>query len=322
MNQFKQSRDMGAIWLESQINDTGIIGNYVTDYYKVPAALQVSGKTQSANKMIDWIRNNGLKHDGDFGPRPTNELKSYWYTYYNTWVILGAQRLGQFDIAQKGFEFVSKFWDRKSGGFFSDVDQRNDNTYQDLWVVAGNGIAAIYTGKLEIANAVGKWMFNLMESQPNYPEKLYSVFSNSKGLITEFEGDDTRFVMSANAERDQFFFHPGIAAGFLCRLFQQTGKKEWLELAKKYMLIAEESSDFLWHTLRAGKVAWGNSLLYTSTKEEKYYDMAIRAGTNIIDQQTKFGSWEMEGMSNIDITAEMVYWLDEVYQVTKGFNDE
>ena len=30
----------------------------------------------------------------------------------------------------------------------------------------------------------------------------------------------------------------------------------------------------------------------------------------------------MEGMSNIDITAEMVYWLDEVYKVTRGFNDE
>ena len=141
MNQFQIARDMGATWLESQINTDGIIGDLdaggVTDYYKVPAALQVSGKTKSANKMIDWIRNNGLNNNGDFGPRPTNELKSYWYTYYNTWVILGAQRLGQFDIAQKGFEFVSEFWDKKSGGFFSDVDQKNDKIYQDLWVVAG-----------------------------------------------------------------------------------------------------------------------------------------------------------------------------------------
>ena len=42
--------------------------------------------------------------------------------------------------------------------------------------------------------------------------------------------------------------------------------------------------------------------------------MAIRAGQNIISQQTKSGHWEM---SNIDATAELVYWLDEVYQVTK-----
>ena len=156
MNQFKESRDLGATWLESQIKDTGAIGDDVTDYYKVPAALQISGKTQSANKIIDWIRNHGQNENGDFGPRPTNERKSYWYTYYNSWVILGSQRLGQFDVAQKGFKFISKFWDKKSGGFFSDVEKKNDTIYQDLWVVAGNGIAAIYTGKLEIANAVGK----------------------------------------------------------------------------------------------------------------------------------------------------------------------
>ena len=108
--------------------------------------------------------------------------------------------------------------------------------------------------------------------------------NKSEGLITEFKDDDIRFVMSANAERDQFFFHPGIAAGFLSRLYLHTNEKKWLELAKLYMLIAEKSSDYLWHTLRAGKVAWGNALLYRITKEKKYYDMAIRAGKNIISQ--------------------------------------
>ena len=46
--------------------------------------------------------------------------------------------------------------------------------------------------------------------------------------------------------------------------------------------------------------------------------MAIRAGKNIISQQTKLGYWGMEEMSRIDVTAELVYWLDEVYQVTKN----
>jgi len=232
--------------------------------------------------------------------------------------VVGAQRLGQFDVAQKGMNFIKRFWDKKSGGFFSDVEKKDKNTYQDLWVVAGNGIAAIYAGEIEIAKSVGNWMLKLMDLQPEYPEKLYSVFNKSEGLITEFKDDDIRFVMSANAERDQFFFHPGIATGFLSRLYLHTNEKKWLELAKRYMLIAEKSSDYLWHTLRAGKVAWGNSLLYRITKEKKYYDMAIRAGKNIISQQTKLGYWGMEEMSRIDVTAELVYWLDEVYQVTKN----
>tara|TARA_B100001079_G_C16380107_1_gene501639 strand:- start:151 stop:1116 length:966 start_codon:yes stop_codon:yes gene_type:complete len=321
MNEFKIARDLGASWLESQIQNNGIIGDSiagVTAYYKVPAALQVCGKTQQANRMIDWIRDFGLETNGDFGPRPKDELKNYWYTYYNSWVVVGSQRLGQFDVAQKGMNFIKRFWDKESGGFFSDVEKKDKNTYQDLWVVAGNGIAAIYTGELEIAKSVGNWMQKLMDLQPEYPEKLYSVFNKSEGLITEFKDDDIRFVMSANAERDQFFFHPGIAAGFLSRLYLHTNEKKWLELAKLYMLIAEKSSDYLWHTLRAGKVAWGNALLYRITKEKKYYDMAIRAGKNIISQQTKLGYWGMEEMSSIDATAELVYWLDEVYQVTKN----
>ena len=320
MNEFKIARDLGANWLEAQIKNDGIIGDSIagiTSYYKVPAALQVCGKTQQANKMIDWIRNFGLKTDGDFDPRPQGELKNYWYTYYNSWVVVGAQRLGQFDIAQKGMDFIKKFWDKESGGFFFYVEKRDQNKYQDLWVVAGNGIAAIYTGELEIAESVGKWMQTLMDLQPEYPKKLYSVFNKSEGLITEFNEDDIRFVMSANAERDQYFFHPGIATGFLCRLYLYTDEKKWLQLAKKYMLIAENSSDYLWNTLRAGKVAWGNALLYRITKEKKYYEMSIRAGKNIISQQTKSGYWGMEEMSRIDITAELVYWLDEVYQISK-----
>ena len=97
MNEFKIARDLGANWLESQIKNDGIIGDStagVTAFYKVPAALQVCGKTQQANRMIDWIRDFGLETNGDFGPRPKDELKNYWYTYYNSWVVVGSQRLG------------------------------------------------------------------------------------------------------------------------------------------------------------------------------------------------------------------------------------
>ena len=80
-------------------------------------------------------------------------------------------------------------------------------------------------------------MQKLMDLQPEYPEKLYSVFNKSEGLITEFKDDDIRFVMSANAERDQFFFHPGIAAGFLSRLYLHTNEKKWLELMCFIFLI-------------------------------------------------------------------------------------
>ena len=79
-------------------------------------------------------------------------------------------------------------------------------------MVSGAGQAALYTGRLDVAHGVGRWMQTLMAAQPNYPQQLYSVYSRAEGLHTNPDPDDEiRYVMSRAAERDQFFFHPGIA---------------------------------------------------------------------------------------------------------------
>ena len=150
-------------------------------------------------------------------------------------------------------------------------------------MVSGAGQAALYTGRLDVARGVGRWMQTLMAAQPNYPQQLYSVYSRAEGLHTNPNPDDEiRYVMSRDAERDQFFFHPGIAGGFLARLYQATGEGEWLELAKEYMRFAEGASDYLFRLLRAGKVGWAAAVLYTLTGERKYREMAVQVGDNLI----------------------------------------
>ena len=56
---FKEGREQGTKYLLEQLSSDGQFGNPeagVTDYYKVPSAFQVSGRNQSANLLIDWIR--------------------------------------------------------------------------------------------------------------------------------------------------------------------------------------------------------------------------------------------------------------------------
>ena len=323
MNQatrFKDARDKGCAYLlELQLADGGFgdpqLG--VTDYYKVPAAFQVCGRSNEANRLCSWIRGNGMTPDGDFGPRPEEARDYYYYAYYNCWVIMGAQRLGQFDLSQKGMDFLMDFWDPESGGFYSSPTERDADTKQDLWVVSGGGLAALYTGRTDVARGVGRWMKALMAAQPNYPEQLYSVYSRDAGLHTVPDPDyDIRYVMHRDAQRDQFFFHPGIAGGFLARLYQATGEEEWLGLAKEYMRFAEGANDYLFRLRRAGKVGWAASVLYTLTGEQKYKDMAARVGDNLIDAQWEEGCWSAVGEDtpNNDGTAELVVWLDEIHQ--------
>ncbi|MBM3934967.1 MAG: hypothetical protein FJ319_11830 [SAR202 cluster bacterium] len=313
MDRFRAARDKGAAYLLRNVHPDGSFGSPakgVTDYYKVIWALQVAGETHAANSICNWVRRNGMTAEGDLGPRPP-EANGYYYNYYNAWVVIGAHKLQQYDLSMRGMDFMLRTWDEESGGFFSSVTERKSTTEMDLWVVSGCGQAALITGHIDVARGVGRWMRTLMEQQPNFPKQLYSVYTKAQGLITKLDpATETRYVMSQDAQRDQYFFHPGIAGGFLSKLFMATGEREWLEMAKKYMVVAEGASDYLMKLGRAGKVAWAASVLWTLTGESKYRDMAIRIGDNIIAMQQPDGSWHQSN----DGTAEMTAWLDEVYQ--------
>jgi len=314
---YRSGRDRGCEYLLKQLRADGGFGppeRGLADYYKVPLAYMVCGASAEANRLFDWIRNQGMTPDGDFGPRLPETL-GYYYIYYNTWITIGAQRQSHFDIARRGMDFISRFWDSESGGFYSSPTERGASVLQDLWVTSGGGQAALYAGRMDIAIGVGQWMKRLMELQPNYPQQLFSVYSRTGGLHTTFENsDEVRYLLNANATRDEYFFHPGIAAGFLANLYKATGQSDWLGLAREYMQIAEIASDFLFRTLRAGKVGWAAAVLFTLTGESRFKDMAIRVGGNILDCQTPSGTWVPSVMSANDATAEMVVWLDEIHQ--------
>ena len=238
-----------------------------------------------------------MGEDGDFGPR-TDFTSDYFYAYFNIWVILGAQRLGQFDIAQRGMDFLMDFYDEDQRRVLSQAArERSPSTKQDLWVVSGCGQAALYASRLHAARGVGRWMQRMMDEQPNYPEVMYTVMTPGGGLVTEVDPEDPiRYVLVNAEEGDQYFFHPGIAGGFLARLYQSTGETQWLELAKRYMLFAETATDNLFWLLRAGKVGWAASVLFTLTGERKYRDMAvIEIGDNVVAQQSPDGSWSSVG---------------------------
>ncbi len=316
-DRYRSARNRGAGYLLAQLRPDGGFGpedGGVSEYYKVASALHVSGESRAANRLCTWIREQGLRRNGDFGPRP-DDMLAYAYAYYNSWAVIGAQRLGHYDIAMKGMDFLMEFHDPETGGFYSSPTERSADTLQDIWVVCGAGRAALATGRIDVAVGVGRWLRDLMRQQPNFPDQLYGVMSRSQGLITEPDpADEIRYVCNMDAERDQFFFNPGISAGLLCRIYQATGESEWLELAKEFMRAAEIASDYLLDLLRAGKVAWAASNLYTLTGEDRYRDLAIRVGDNIVETQNQEGGWDgLAGMVN-DATAEMTYWLDQLYQ--------
>lgn len=319
MSKFRESRDKGSKYLLSQVKPDGFVGDPsegVAGYYKPLWALQSCGETKAANRLCDWVRKDGITPEGDFGPRP-DFFKGPAHLYPNAWTVIAAQRLGQFDIAQRGMDFIARQWDSETGGFFGDLDSHTAETQQETMVTSFCGQAAIYTGRIDIAEGVGRWAKTVFEAQPDFPARLYTNYTRAGGLVTDYPTEDEiGHVVIASAARDQAFFQPGVTGAFLARLYQATGNAEWLDLAKEYMHFAEGANDYLFHIVRAGKVGWAASLLYTLSGESRWRDMAVRVGNNLIDLQFQGGFWSGVGghQPSIDSTAERVAWMDEIDQ--------
>jgi hypothetical protein len=213
-----------------------------------------------------------------------------------------------------------RFRDPISGGFYSHRTERAETTKQDLKVVGYCGLAALATGRMEVACDVGRWLYMLMAVQPCFPQKLYTVYSRSQGLHPEPDAHKLRYVVSSGTPDHEYFFQIGIAAAFLARLFQATGELEWLALSKEYMRFAEVASGALFDSVRAGKVGWAAALLYTLTGEPKYNKMALRVAAMLLAKQAHKGSWDAPERQrpDLDVTAEMVLWLDEIYQAVES----
>ncbi|MDB5335698.1 MAG: hypothetical protein JWN70_1317 [Planctomycetaceae bacterium] len=315
-DRYRTARDRGGNYLLSQMRADGGLGNLergIADYYKAPLALLVCGHSCAAGRILNWVRQFGLLPNGDFGPRPAF-AHGYYHTYYNAWLIMGAQRQGQFDLSQRGTDFLLTTWDSDSGAFFSSATERSPQTLQDVWITCGAGLAALYAGQLAEAAGVGRWLIRLRELQPDFPDRLYTVCSPVGGLCTAFSpAERARYEFVPAEPTNQYFFQPGIAAGFLAQLYKATGESAWLALAEEYLEQATIADDHHFTTYQSGKVGWAGAVLYTLTRKPAWRTLAARVGDWLVTMQAANGSWEA-GENTIDFTSEMTIWLDEIDQ--------
>ena len=156
MDRFKEARDRGGAYLVNVQNPDGSFPGHekgVDSYWGMLDALIVTGHSDRANLLCDWIRKNALTPEGDVG---FNRKKGLAYPYPISWVVEGAHRLGQFDVSQRGMDFIMTYWDPESGGFYSTPGEFGPEGKQDLWIISSLGRAALYTGRVDLARALAR----------------------------------------------------------------------------------------------------------------------------------------------------------------------
>ena len=215
----EESRERGVEYLLAQQRSDGAIGNPEADglgpYYKTLWALTCTGRVAEANRLASWITHELLTEEGDLAGPMRGKLFDRSYAYPNAWIIIGAHKLGRYDISRRAMDFLLLLH-HETGGFR--VERDNEDAVQDVLNTAQAGNACLTTGHLTEAKSVGRFLRTVYEAQPDPAHELFFVYKPGQGLRTSFPEERQKLHSIRHDTPRQAYFNMGIAAAFLARL--------------------------------------------------------------------------------------------------------
>lgn len=329
----RRARNLGAQWLLGHQQANGALresDNTLATYFKTPFAFSNSGEGAAGKHLLSWVRDHSLTANGDFEGEAGRGTQAHNATYANAWLIVGAQRLGDYHIAQRA---VKRLLERRfeGGGFYrvmpdQDVpaqDQQDEGVYTsglvagttDLLCTSMSGHACLATGRLAEAQAAGDFIRRMWEAQPDIAEGVYFQWHEHEGLITKFSADAADAFMIIANQTKQKYFQVGIAASFLAKLYEVTGDDAYLQVARGFLDSTDGFAEDRFSTPQAGKVGWGAAYVYRLTGDAKYQEIAQAVGDSLVSLQGESGSWVEDSNDitrQLEVTSEFVALLNEI----------
>jgi hypothetical protein len=328
---FMSAASLGASWLVDRQEEDGSIVPQEGFFgcYKTPWALAVTGHVAEANRLLDWIKKNCLEAPGEFHQGRRDSLSRKIRLYRNAYVLIAAQKLGRYDIANP--QAIDRFcqYQHRNGGFFSFLSPDRQGPILSLHSSLA-GWVCLHYGRYDQAIRCGDFLLRLMDLQPRAKEEFYYVYDTSRGkVVTQFPVDE-RINYVIDTERvKQHVFHLGAPMGFLADLYQSTGERRYLEGSATYFEFCSRLNEdsFRWPSMC--KNGWGAALLYRAKRLTEYREFAERvAETTLLEAQKGDGSWnDFKVLTNdtgrgfiapaVQITSEFVF---ELAEITRGLS--
>jgi|SRR5262245_12522974 len=316
----------GARWIVDHQGPDGFFPSrtrVVESCYKGLWALNTTGYTAEASALATVI--SGWKAlNGDIPlPREEPAFFTTHYLYANTYLAIGAQTLGRFDLSQPLFRFICSRQHPTLGGFISQGPEIPEPHSLDTVSTSISGLTALYLGNLEVARRAAGFLQLILDHQPQTTEFFYSTTDLNGQLITEWDEDQPhRRIAIQDPEQDWYFI--GIATMFLPALFEATGADSYLRLARRYLdYLDQVCCPGAFTDFSSGKSGVGAAYLYRLTGERRYREIALAVAEFIVNLQTPCGCWQESPQTNaappgalswsdMDMTAEYVLWLDQI----------
>ena len=125
MEKYLKACEKAVDWCLQYLNEDGSLAMpepCFDSFYKFPAALNVMGKHIEVSKLLNWIEMTSLKPNGDMTFEKQKVIFDWhknFYLYTNSWIIIGAQRAGFFNLANKAIDYALKYQNPRTGAFQS-----------------------------------------------------------------------------------------------------------------------------------------------------------------------------------------------------------
>jgi hypothetical protein len=289
-------------------------------YYKGSWAFTAAGHLDAAHRLLTHIQATFLTSEGDLEPRLGPLHTSIARHYCSAYAVLGAQKLDRYEIATPAMRYLLGQQDRSHGGFYSVKTPPGERGRSDSMSTAMCGVACLAAGRIDAAVRAGDFLLRMIEMQPAPEERLYITLDAQGHLNTDFPPEAAEWRVVQAAQPKQRWFAAGLPFAFAILLHAAAGEKRFSELADWLFAFQSRGAE-PWDVPSSGKAGWGCSILYRSTGEARYREIALQVARQIMGYQTPAGCFLLapapSGASEpttfapfvYDVTAEFVLWL-------------
>ena len=247
----------------------------------------VTQQITAAGRILDWIHKNMFNPQGAFeGVSPQGVFQQRYGSYPLACLLVGAALMQRFDLVYPGTHHLLTWQDPESGGFYSSRTNTGPTGEQELFPAAQGGMSFLLVGQLEAALKAGEFLARMWELQPAVGEKLYHVYSPSKGLVTDYPAAEEAEYLTRKDAPWQHHFNGGIAAALLAGLFLATGEEHWLQSAHNYQAFSMTTDACQFRSMQTCKSGWGAGLLWVATGTPVYRDWTYRMGHWFVEHRS------------------------------------
>ncbi len=289
-------------------------------YYKSLHFLNAVGERHAAAKAMNYFVDSFMSPEGDFFNTPENRTSgnytpTYCQLYPNMWAMRAAVGMERFDLSHKILNFLMKYRDPGTGGFYYSVTPAKKVVDTNA---TGYGIfCQLLGGELKAAAQSGDLILRMIKEQPE-TNRFYLRWTAENGYETEFPDIPEKHLMYCviDAEKPaQAYWGWGWPMNGLIKLYMQTEDEKYLKGAVEIYDFLASCHENAFRFTTAGKDGWGSSMLYRITGDKRYLKTALSQMEFILESQQPEGYMLGPGVKSFDDQA-----LRTTYDFTADFS--